>query len=146
MALSIPAPPFSELLLFALLLVPVIVTLRRLREESRISAIWLLLFTSVTLLALVIAINEVLRVIVTNRIRYLMPLWPLTALLAGAGLWHLARCFRRLVTVLLAFYGWSWEPGSSSPLISAMNWDIFSVGTITICIGLCKSIFPRLTY
>ena len=85
-----PSPPFSELLLLALPLVPVIVTLRHLRKENRGSAIWLLFFTSVTLLALVIAINEMLRVIVTNRIRYLMPLWPLTALLVGAGL--LAPC------------------------------------------------------
>ena len=28
--------------------------------------------------------------IAANRIRYLMPLWPLTALLVGAGLWRLA--------------------------------------------------------
>ena len=99
-----PSPPFSELLLLALLLALVIVNLQHLRKESRISAIWLLLFTSVTLLALVIAINEMLQVIVANRIRYLMPLWPLTALLAGAGLWRLARSFRRLVAVLLVLW------------------------------------------
>ena len=85
-----PTPPFSELLLLTLPLVLVLVTLRRQRKENWGSAIWLLLFTSVTLLALVIAINEMLRVVVENRIRYLMPLWPLTALLVGAGLWRLA--------------------------------------------------------
>ena len=99
-----PSPPFSGLLLLALPLVPVIVTLRRQRKENRGSAIWLLLFTSVALLALVIAINEMLRVIVENRIRYLMPLWPLTALLVGAGLWRLASKRPRLVAVLLALW------------------------------------------
>ena len=99
-----PSPPFSAILLLILLFVLMGVTLRRLCKESRISAIWLLLFTSVTLLALVIAINEMLRVIVANRIRYLMPLWPLTALLAGAGLGRLARSFRHLVSVLLALW------------------------------------------
>ncbi len=98
------SPPFSELLLLALPLVLVLVTLRRQRKENRGSAIWLLLFTSVTLLAFVIAINEMLRVIVENRIRYLMPLWPLTALLVGAGLWQLASKHLRLVAVLLALW------------------------------------------
>ena len=39
-----------------------------------------------------------------NRIRYLMPLWPLTALLVGAGLWRLASRYRRLVAVLLVLW------------------------------------------
>ena len=99
-----PSPPFSELLLLALPLVLAIVTLWRLRRGKGVSAIWLLVFTSATLLALVIAINELFQVIVDNRIRYLMPLWPLTALLVGAGLWRLARSFRRLVFVLLALW------------------------------------------
>ena len=99
-----PSPPFSELLLLASPLALVIVTLRRLRRGKGVSAIWLLFFTSAVLLALVIVINELFQVIVDNRIRYLMPLWPLTALLVGAGLWRLARSFRRLVFVLLALW------------------------------------------
>ena len=99
-----PSPPFSELLLLALPLVPVIVTLRHLRKESRVSAIWLLVFTSTALLVMVIVINEFLRVIVDNRIRYLMPLWPLTALLAGASLWRLANKHRILVAGMLALW------------------------------------------
>ena len=75
-----------------------------------------------------IVINEVFRVIVDNRIRYLMPLWPLTALLVGAGLWRLAQTsFRRLLlTVLLALWLIFWQPGSPSPLIFATSWDYFS--------------------
>ena len=38
--------------------------------------VWLLVFASAILLALVIAINDGLRVIADTRIRYLMPLWP----------------------------------------------------------------------
>ena len=102
--LADPSPPFSELLLLALPLGLVIVTLWRLRRGKGVSAIWLLFFTSAALLAIVIVINELFKVIAANRIRYLMPLWPLTALLVGAGLWRLARSFHRLVFVLLALW------------------------------------------
>ena len=102
--LAAPSLPFSQLLLLALPLALVIVTLRRLRRGKGVSAIWLLIFTSTVLLAVVIVINEVYRIIVDNRIRYLMPLWPLTALLAGAGLMRLARRQRRLVAVLLTLW------------------------------------------
>ena len=97
-------PSLSELILIFLPPVLVIVTLRRQRTEDRISAIWLLLFTSVTLLAVVIAINEVAWVIVSNRIRYLMPLWPLTALMAGAGILRLARRNHQVVAGLLVLW------------------------------------------
>ncbi len=97
-------PSLSELILVFLPPVLVIVALRRQRAEDRISAIWLLLFTSVTLLAMVIAINEVAWVIVSNRIRYLMPLWPLTALMAGAGILRLAQRNRLVVTGLLMLW------------------------------------------
>ncbi len=99
-----PSPPFSELLLLTLPLVLVFITIRRLRRGMGVSAIWLLVITSTVLLALVIVINEVFRVIVDNRIRYLMPLWPLTALMAGAGLRRLARRFRQVVSGLLALW------------------------------------------
>ena len=55
-------------------------------------------------LALVIAVNEAFRVIVANRIRYIMPLWPMTALLVGAGLWRLANRHRILATGMLALW------------------------------------------
>ncbi len=99
-----PSPPFSELLLLALPLAFVIVTLWFLHSGKGAGAIWLLVFASVALLSMVIAINEVFKIIGPTRIRYLMPLWPLTALLLGAGLWRLARRYRRLVAVLLALW------------------------------------------
>ena len=99
-----PSPPFSELLLLTAPLVLVIITIRRLWRGKGLSAFWLLVFTFAALLSLMILINEVARVIVDNRIRYLMPLWPLTALMAGAGIRRLARRFRQVVSGLLALW------------------------------------------
>ena len=99
-----PSPPFGELLLLALPLVLVIVFLRFLRTRKVASAIWLLVFTFAAQFEIVIAINEVLKVIAATRIRYIMPLWPLTALLLGAGLWRLAGRYQRLVVGLLALW------------------------------------------
>ena len=95
---------FSELLLLTLPLVLALITLQGLRRAIRISPLWLLAFTSLTVLAIVIAINDYFRVIVENRIRYLMPLWPLTALLAGAGLRQVAQRQRQVVIGLLALW------------------------------------------
>ena len=87
-----------------LLLVLALTTLLRLRSGRKSDAIWLAGFVAATTLLLLIMINEIVGVVVENRIRYLMPLWPLIALLAGAGLWRLAGRHRRLVTVLLAVW------------------------------------------
>ena len=87
-----------------LLLVLALTTLLRLRSGRKADAIWLVGFVAATTLLLLLVINEVVGVVVDNRIRYLMPLWPLCALLAGAGLWRLAGRHRRLVTVLLAVW------------------------------------------
>ncbi len=99
-----PSRPLSELLLFALLLVLALAILQGLRGAIRFNSLWLLAFTSLTVLAIMIAINAFFRVIVADRIRYLMPLWPLTALLAGAGLRQVARRHRQAVTGLLALW------------------------------------------
>ena len=99
---DLPTPLDSLLLI--LLLAALLLVLLRLRAGKAGGAIWLPAFVAATLTALLLAINEVMRVIVDNRIRYFMPLWPMMALLAGAGLWRLARRHSRLVTVLLAFW------------------------------------------
>ena len=99
-----PSPPLNGLLLICLLLVLVFVTLLRLRDVIRASSLWLLAWTSLTTLVVMIAINALIQVIVDNRIRYLMPLWPLSALLAGAGLWRLANRHRILATGMLALW------------------------------------------
>ena len=96
--------PASEHLLLVLLLVLMVAILLRKRTGTDARFVWLLVFASATLLALVIAVNEALRVMAANRIRYLMPLWPMTALLVGAGLWRLANRHRILATGMLALW------------------------------------------
>ena len=76
----------------------------RLRSDNRTTAGWFLVFVTGALLLLITALNEVLRVIGTERLRYLIALWPLSALLVGAGLWQLAGKRPRLVAVLLALW------------------------------------------
>ena len=98
------APTPALLTYVGLTLALVINTLRYMRRRYKVSAVWLIAFASVVLLSLVIAINEVLRVIADTRIRYIMPLWPLTALLAGAGLCRLANKYRILATGMLALW------------------------------------------
>ena len=98
------SPPSGEHLLLTLLLVLMVAILLRKRAGIDARVVWLLVFASATLLALVIAVNEALRVIAATRIRYIMPLWPMTALLVGAGLWRLANKHRSLVTGMLALW------------------------------------------
>ena len=99
-----PSSLLSGLLPVLLLLVLALVTLQQLRGVIKISPLRLLGWTTLTTLVVMIAINEVLKVIAATRIRYLMPLWPLTALLVGAGLWRLANKHRILVTGMLALW------------------------------------------
>ena len=87
--------------LVLLLLALVVVAGLRLRSGNRSTAGWFIVFVTGALLLLIVALNEVLRVIGTERLRYLIALWPLVALVAGAGLWQLAGKRRRLVVVLL---------------------------------------------
>ena len=85
------SPPTGVYLLQGLLLTLLMVAiLLRKRAGFNAKVVWLLVFASATLLALVIAVNEALRVMAAARIRYIMPLWPMTALLVGASLWRLA--------------------------------------------------------
>ena len=98
------SPSLALLLYVILTFALVIVTLRFLRSGKRAGAVWLLVFASATLIFLVIAINDALRVMAASRIRYIMPLWPLTALLAGAGLWRLANRHRILANGMLALW------------------------------------------
>ena len=56
------------------------------------------------MLLLVLAINEVLRVMHVSRMRYLIALWPLSALLAAAALRPLVNRQRRLLTGLLVLW------------------------------------------
>ena len=96
-----PFPP-DEALLIILPLALLLLSLRLRRADNRAGR--LLALVSLMLLTLVVLGNAVFRSVPESRIRYLMPLWPMTALLIGAGLHHLAVQRRRLVAGLLAFW------------------------------------------
>ncbi len=68
------------------------------------SAPGFLILAGAALLASILLINEFLSILADTRVRYLMPLWPICALLTGAGLWRLFRSRRVLATILLAFW------------------------------------------
>ena len=99
-----PAPWVGELLVVLLPLALLVATVLRLRARRPVGARWLLAFVSATLLLLYVAFNEALRVVTERRMRYLIALWPLLALLAGTGLRQLAGAQRRLVAALLALW------------------------------------------
>ena len=95
---------WSELLLLALPLMLALVTLQGLRGVVRLNSFRLVAWMSLAVLAVMIVINTLIQMIEVSRIRYLMPLWPLTALLAGAGLRRLAQRQRQVVIGLLALW------------------------------------------
>ena len=99
-----PAPPVGALLTILLPLALLLAILLHLRSGKRAGATWLLVFTSAALLILVLAINEVLRVMHVSRMRYLIALWPLSALLTAAALRPLVNRQRRLLTGLLVLW------------------------------------------
>ena len=99
-----PASPVGALLTILLPLALLLATLLHLRSGKRAGATWSLAFTSAALLILVLAINEVLRVMHVSRLRYLIALWPLVALLAAAGLRPLVKRQRRLMAGLLVLW------------------------------------------
>ena len=77
--ISLPLP-VSAALPVLLLLVLVVASLLRLRSDRRVDAGWLIGFVAASTLLLMISVNEIVGMMKPNRIRYLMPLWPLSAL------------------------------------------------------------------
>ena len=99
-----PVPPLDNLLLLALPVVGVYGAWLLRRSANRIHVIGLISFVAFTYLVLIIIANEILGIIVDNRVRYLIPLWPLLALLAGAVLRRVQKRRPRLVTLLPALW------------------------------------------
>ena len=99
-----PRAPFDDALF--ILLPPGLLTafVLRLRAGERAGAAWYPGLVSGAFLLLVIAVNEVVQAMGVSRVRYLMPLWPMLALPAGAGLERLARRRRWLVLGLLTLW------------------------------------------
>ncbi len=77
--ISLPLP-VSAALPVLLLLALSVATILHLRSDRRADAGWLIVFVAATSLLLMIAANELVKVMKANRIRYLTPLWPLAAL------------------------------------------------------------------
>ncbi len=99
-----PAPPLDTALLLLLILVLPALALRRFRRDEARGALTSLALLSAMTLLLMLAANEAFKVVDDSRIRYLMPLWPLLALLAGAGLWQLSRRRGRVAVALAALW------------------------------------------
>ena len=83
----------------------------RLRQREWFRPLQFLLFTTLAVLLLMLAVNEILLVMRDDRLRYLMALWPMSALLIGWGVWR-ARGRWRLVAgsltgVLVIFGLWA---------------------------------------
>ena len=101
--LRLPDPAGASLLLLLLLALPG-ATLRRRREGRPVDARWLLTFMAGATFLLMVAANEVVNVMTGSRIRYMMSLFPVLALLAGEAL-RLVRAQSRLaVAGFLAFW------------------------------------------
>ena len=79
---------------------------RRRRSGHRTDVLWALLFISLAFLLVASVVNELVGTLIDDRIRYLMPLWPLAALLAGAGLGRPSgKCRLPVIALLVAWSG-----------------------------------------
>ena len=99
-AVNTPAS-VSELLVILLPLALMVAVLLRLHKKQSSGAMWLLVFTSATLLVLMLSANEVIKVAEEGRVRYLIALWPLTALLVSVSLLKLTGIHRLLVAGMI---------------------------------------------
>ena len=88
----------------ALLAILLLLSWRRLRSVAPPDAAWLLTFVTAVTFLFVVAANELVRVMEQKRIRYMMSLLPLIALLAGAALHKYLRIFPRASAGLLVFW------------------------------------------
>ena len=75
-----PPAAAGDGIVIVLILLSLAVFLFRLGIRQEVSSGWMLIFVSGTLLLLFLVVNEVIRAVPDNRIRYLMPLWPLGSL------------------------------------------------------------------
>lgn len=83
-------PTFSGWILLALLVGLVVAGVRQ-RHSRPVGPATFLVFIYAAAFLLALLANELTRVIAISRIRYLMPLWPLTALLIGLLVWRQRR-------------------------------------------------------
>ena len=102
--------PAGEAFVTGLVLVFMAFLWRQLRALAKNRVYRYPVFVTATLLATGLAINQAARVIEGSRIRYLIPLWPLCALLAGSFLWQRfdrnSSLIRRLLLLWLCLAVW----------------------------------------
>ncbi len=96
--------PVGALVIGLLVLALVNASRRRLRAPASINVCWMLVFVTATAFLIMVATNETLRLMKSNRMRYMLPLLPPIALLLGNALSGYLRAFPRTVTALLVFW------------------------------------------
>ena len=116
-----PSPDLAATLVTLLVVGLVLFSLRRLRAGVGHDASWLLTFLSVTLLAAGSLASIVTGGVPAHGDRYLLPLWPLTALPAGAGLARLTRNRDALLVTLLSIW---FTVGAGPGIINGYRFEI----------------------
>ena len=82
----------------------------------------LLIFLSLGTLILIAAANQVMKVMTPDRLRYLMPLWPLFSLLIGLSIWRLRYLSPRLPLVALVLWlGYSLWSSANTGIAAAVE-------------------------
>ena len=71
------------------------------RRRKRISLAWFVAFTTLAVLLLMLVSNEILLVMRRYRLRYLIALWPMIALLIGWGVWRTRGRWRLLTGLMI---------------------------------------------
>ena len=96
-----PGLTVSAALLLVVTLAVMLATLWRWRVKGQWNALWLLIFTAVAYLWLALLVNARFQVMPSNRIRYLISLWPLAGLTSAVLLRRPARLLAPPVLALL---------------------------------------------
>ena len=93
---------FSLWILLSIILVALVGWYLRRREP--ISRIMFLLFTTLTVLGLMLTVNEIFLVMLPHRLRYFISMWPLIALLAGWMVWRSRERWRYVAVSLVSVW------------------------------------------
>ena len=96
-----PGLTVSAALLLVVTLAVMLATLWRWRVKGQWNALWLLIFTAVAYLWLALLVNARFQIMPSNRIRYLISLWPLAGLTSAVLLRRPARLLAPPVLALL---------------------------------------------
>ena len=93
-----------SILTFILIILVTVVSWRSAKRQKPISRMWILAFTILTVLVLMLIGNEILLVMKRYRIRYFMALWPLIALLVGGAVWRSRGRWSQVASILIGVW------------------------------------------